>query len=336
VAGGADPAWVATAPRAVAVCGVVPQRLGDGRRGLSADALRQLIDTLAPGGRVLRYRPLRGGVSASVYLVHLEADNGQRRAVVLRRYDSRWHRADPAACTREFKVLQELEARSFPAPRPVLLEQQGGPFGAPTIVITRLPGRPVLRTTDLEDYVYQIADLLAQLHRLPVDRAQFLPDQAALLSKALANRTIADDPLEPGLRQTVLAAWPAVSESRTSTALLHGDYWPGNLVWQRGHLTGVVDWEDARLGDPARDVAICRGDLTLLFGQPAAELFLEQYERAVGSRVSNLAFWDLLTCTLALPEVEHWVPGWRALGRSDLTVESAREGFRGLARAAMR
>ena len=37
--------------------------------------------------------------------------------------------------------------------------------------------------------------------------------------------------------------------------LVHGDYWPGNLLWQRGRLTGVVDWEEPRLGDPSRDVA---------------------------------------------------------------------------------
>jgi aminoglycoside phosphotransferase (APT) family kinase protein len=96
-----------------------------------------------------------------------------------------------------------------------------------------------------------------------------------------------------------------------------------------------VDWEDARVGDPSADAAICRGDLTLLFGHDAANAFLRHYEAAAGQRVSNMPFWDLLTCTLALPWVEHWPPGWRALGRSDLTVETARERFRGLARAAL-
>jgi aminoglycoside phosphotransferase (APT) family kinase protein len=314
----------------------VPDVVRAARRGLSADALRQLADDLAPGGRILRYRPLRGGVSASVYLVHLEANNGQRQAVVARRYDSKWHHADPEACTREFKLLARLEQWSFPAPRPLLLRQPGGPFGAPTIVMTRLPGRPRLRTSDIDDYVDQVARVLVRLHRLPAEGLDFLPDQAALLSRALATRQAADDPLEPGLRQAVLAAWPAVSRAPVRAAVLHGDYWPGNLLWERGRLTGVVDWEDARVGDPGRDVAICRGDLTLLFGRPAAEAFLARYEAAAGGRVSNLAFWDMLTATLALAEVEFWVPGWRALGRSDLTLEIAREGFRGLATAAMR
>jgi aminoglycoside phosphotransferase (APT) family kinase protein len=314
---------------------VVAQSERGSLRGLSAEALRVLLDSVAPGGRVLRYRPLRGGISASVYQVDLVAGDGARQAVVVRRYAAEWHRADPEVCTREFKVLEELQRWSFPSPRPLRLDQQGGPFGAPTIVTTHLPGRPVLRTREIEDYVRQIATTLVQLHSVPIDRLDFLPDQAELLSDSLANHEVADDPLEPDLRQAVLNAWPTVSAAPTRRALVHGDYWPGNLLWRRGRLVGVVDWEDARLGDPSRDVAICRGDLTLLFGQYAADAFRREYEAAAGHRVSNLPFWDLLTCTLALPEVDHWSPGWRALGRSDLTVETARERFRDLARAAL-
>lgn len=35
---------------------------------------------------------------------------------------------------------------------------------------------------------------------------------------------------------------------------LHGDFWHGNLVARDGGLAAVVDWEDARLGDPAADL----------------------------------------------------------------------------------
>jgi hypothetical protein len=91
--------------------------------------MRHLVDAVAPGGRVLRYRPLRGGISASVYLVHVDASDGARRAVVVRRYDAVWHRADPAVCTREFKILEELSRWSFPAPRPLLLDNKAAHSG---------------------------------------------------------------------------------------------------------------------------------------------------------------------------------------------------------------
>jgi aminoglycoside phosphotransferase (APT) family kinase protein len=270
-----------------------------------------------------------------VYVVHLEARDGDRRAVVVRQYTARWHRADPEVCTREFKVLDALNRVSFPAPRALLVHQQGGAFGAPTLVSTRLPGKPVLLTESIEDYVRQVAHTLVQLHNVPIEAMKFLPDQAELVANALNERIVADDPLEPALRRAVLAEWPRVSASHVRKTLVHGDYWPGNLLWQRGRLVGVVDWEDARVGDPSRDVATCRGDLALLFDMHAADAFLQHYEVAAGRILRDMPFWDLLTCTLALPEVEHWPPGWRGLGRFDLTVEIARERFRGLARAAL-
>ena len=37
---------------------------------------------------------------------------------------------------------------------------------------------------------------------------------------------------------------------------MHGDFWPGNLLVERGRVLGVIDWESARLaGTPARDLA---------------------------------------------------------------------------------
>jgi aminoglycoside phosphotransferase (APT) family kinase protein len=304
-------------------------------RGLSGAALQALVERLAPGGRVLRYRPLRGGVSASVYGVWLQARDGSRQVVVVRSYTANWHRDDVDVATREFRVLEELGRYGFPAPRALLLEDGPGPFGAPTLVTSRLPGRPRLQVLDLDDYVRQLAATLVELHRLPTDGFGFLPDQVHLLSRALRARVLRADPLEPALRETVLAAWPSVCASPVGHSVVHGDYWPGNVLWRRGRLSGVVDWEDARLGDPSRDVAICRGDLTLLFGVPAADAFLRAYEAAAGHRLDAMPFWDLLTSTLALPEVDHWTPGWRAFGRFDLTAESAREGFRTLAHAAL-
>lgn len=39
------------------------------------------------------------------------------------------------------------------------------------------------------------------------------------------------------------------------TVLLHGDYRLPNLKWRDGEIVGILDWELARVGDPASDVA---------------------------------------------------------------------------------
>ena len=40
-----------------------------------------------------------------------------------------------------------------------------------------------------------------------------------------------------------------------SPALLHADLGPAHLLVRDGRLAGVIDWGDARLGDPALDYA---------------------------------------------------------------------------------
>jgi aminoglycoside phosphotransferase (APT) family kinase protein len=43
---------------------------------------------------------------------------------------------------------------------------------------------------------------------------------------------------------------------RTPASVVHGDFWPGNLLVDRGRVLGVIDWEAARpAGSPAGDLA---------------------------------------------------------------------------------
>ena len=47
---------------------------------------------------------------------------------------------------------------------------------------------------------------------------------------------------------------------------IHRDFHPGNLLWRRRRLTGVVDWESASVGPPDVDVGHCR--LNFLYQTP--------------------------------------------------------------------
>ena len=291
-------------------------------------------DSVAPDGQVTRVRPLRGGISSSVHLVQLKDATGERQAVVVRRYGEYWLRTDPAVCGREFKLLGILARSDFPAPRPLMVDEQGGQFGAPTVVMSRLPGRPLLSPRDLSGYLQQMAHTLAELHRLPTHELGFLPDQRDMVGRVLSKHPETDDELQLEVHAAATAEWAREKTSETRRVLVHGDYWPGNLLWVRGRLVGVVDWEQPRLGDPAKDVATARGDLWVLFGQAAADEFVKEYERAAGVSV-DLRFWNLLISSWAVPEMREWAVAYRILGRPDLTAEVAVERIRAFARAAL-
>jgi aminoglycoside phosphotransferase (APT) family kinase protein len=156
------------------------------------------------------------------------------------------------------------------------------------------------------------------------------------VTRILGSWAKTDDPLQSAIHETAIAEWSRMAQlSDDKRALVHGDYWPGNLVWVRARLVGVVDWEQPRLGNPATDVATCRADLSVLFGQAAAKDFRAEYERTAGRKVNDLRFWDLFTSAVAVREMEQWAVAYRILGRPDLTTEVAVGRIRAYAQAAL-
>jgi aminoglycoside phosphotransferase (APT) family kinase protein len=76
------------------------------------------------------------------------------------------------------------------------------------------------------------------------------------------------------------ATWPP------HLALVHGDLHPGHLLLdERGRLTGILDWTEACVGDPATDVAMFFG----AFGTEALRELLPRFEQAGGRTWPALA-----------------------------------------------
>lgn len=132
-----------------------------------------------------------------------------------------------------------------------------------------------------------MADLLRRVHR--VDH-EGLPD-------TLPRR---DSPL-PDLDQFVeVAVFDRVTQRWSGGrpgVLLHGDYWPGNLLWRGEQIVALVDWEDAAIGDPFSDLACARVELLCTVGEEVMERFTEQYLRLAGPfaerDTADLVAWDV-------------------------------------------
>ncbi|MBV9170958.1 MAG: phosphotransferase [Chloroflexi bacterium] len=300
---------------------------------LSPGQLNALVSALAPGGRALRIRPLRGGMSTSVHRVRLANSVDSVNDVVIVRFDADWHRADPDIARCEFKLLQALAQTDVPVAEPLLVDD-GSIFGWPTLVTTRLPGRTWLNPppSHLEGYIRSMANLLVRVHSLGIADLDFVPRQIPPLDRTLAEASELPDPIERAVWRELHATRP---ESCARRVLVHNDYWPGNLLWRRGRLVGLVDWEAPRLGDAGRDVGTCHGDASMLFGHAAAERFLENYIEAGGEPGENLRFWKLYHVAHALGELDSWLPGLHALGRTDFTLERLRSVVQEMGRVAL-
>jgi aminoglycoside phosphotransferase (APT) family kinase protein len=279
----------------------------------------------ALGGDVLRVRRLRGGADRHVYEVILSGrDDGGAQRVVVRGYGE-----DLAEARFEAAVLRWLEPVGVAAPR--LLGEGDG-----ALVISRLPGRPALAPRDVAAWAGGLATTLAALHRAPLEGASFLPDHRCSLTQELATGGSERLLRHPdGVR-----IWEELRQRHEQLApvppaLMHGDYFPGNVLWWRGRVSGVIDWEGAGMAEPGNDVGNCRAELAMYPGGEAPEFFLRAYEREMGP-VPDLPFWDLLGAAWLLPDPERYLPAARALGMKGLTADLMHERLWRFAASALR
>lgn len=304
--------------------------LSDITRGAPREALAELCDRVYPGLRIARIRCLRGGVDAATHRVDLvDPDHGVAaepvQSIVVRRYGQATLRWNPDGPLRLWYTLRALSDTHLgvATPQPLLYDTMA--LQAPTLLMSYLPGRSTLQPRDLHRFLSDLAVALARIHRVPSELPVLahLPDPVDRLSQlfSVAAQHPGLDTVAEGMAIRRVLAGAHQRSLLTRPVLLHGDYWAGNVVWLGSQLNAVLDWDQAERGDAAYDVAYCRADLALMFGPAAADEFLQAYEAAAETSLQALGTWDLLAATRALPTGKAWLPGYLALGRSDLSED---------------
>ncbi|SMP18691.1 Phosphotransferase enzyme family protein [Laceyella tengchongensis] len=269
----------------------------------------QLIKHIDPHGKWVRAWELKGGVSAQVTALEMVGADGQKRKIVVRRHGEADLAQNPHAARDEFHLLQVLHALGLPVPTPLHIEESSGIFPTPCIAIEYIEGRTELSPADLTDYLNQFTAALAQIHRVDYVRQDitFLPDQSAIYRQTLRRQPscLDESKVERCIWDTLTSIWPLPQHNEP--VLLHGDFWPGNILWHEQRLVAIIDWEDAAVGDPLADVANSRLELLWAFGHDAMNHFTHQY-RAMMPAVdfTNLPYWDLCAALRPAHSMAHW------------------------------
>lgn len=280
--------------------------------------LSAVVRRFAPDARIIAASGMDGGASATMTSIILERAGGAQESVILRQVGDANLAADPDAAENEARVLDALSDTGLPVHRALHVDQSRRLLPKPFLVVSCLEGAPDYDPCDRMDAARQMADFLARLHAIDAGR----DDLAAVPRR--------QGPLDgpPGLLSGLPGAFCGARElleasrpplARNLEALLHGDFWAGNVLWRDGRLSGVVDWEDAAVGDPLADLAIARVDMSWGFGREATEAFTARYADRTGFDLCALPYWDLRAALRQAPHAADYAEGWRELGRADLT-----------------
>ena len=240
--------------------------------------------------------------------LELMRTDGQTLKVVVRQHGGGDLGQNPHIAAHEFTLLQLLQAGGVPAPRPCLFDESASIFPTPYVVVEYIEGNTEFAPPDLAGHLRQMAAHLSRIHAVDCSTLDlsFLPTQLQLCATKLRSRPAAlDESLgERQIRDTLESVWPAPQQNRS--VLLHGDFWPGNLLWRDEQLVGVIDWEDARLGDPLSDLANTRLEVLWASGLDAMHSFTDAYRRMTTIDFGNLACWDLWAALRPASRISEW------------------------------
>lgn len=173
---------------------------------------------------------------------------------------------------REYRVLEQLRHTPVPAPEPVALDDGASVLEGPFLITTYVEGEAVALGSFLPDRFRHpaarqqfgeiVVEKLADLHTLDTEPFSDVCERNSLRGQVeevidrmeAATRVTGHDPpavwdVAEWLRDNV----PAESK----TAVCHGDFRPGNILFvgeDRPQVSGVIDWETTWLGDPRTEL----------------------------------------------------------------------------------
>jgi aminoglycoside phosphotransferase (APT) family kinase protein len=176
-----------------------------------------------------------------------------------------------------------------------------------------LPGKVQLEQSVYEDGILQLVQTLHRIHQTPIPTdfhwtyAPYVSIEAIKMPNWTTNRKDWEKALQ-FIQNSTTAFTPV---------FIHRDYHPTNILWDKGQLSGVVDWINACIGPALVDVAHCRINLALLFGIEVADFFLNTYLNE--TQLTYTPHWDILSVFDFVDEDMDVYEGWTDLGYTELS-----------------
>lgn len=266
---------------------------------LDDENLRRAVEQYATGAVPEIIERMEGGVSAEVYHLALLQPDGNKEHVVLRIHGAT-HCGHAAEL--EFHILKALFWAGISVPKPLSLDASCSLLENPYLIIAFVEGASGLTQPMCKASVETMVEALISVHEVPVDIMPTLPRRADPIPELL-------DLLPTDAEWNDFRGYlrrMKNSHFSGSDVVLHGDFWPSNLIWSEGRIAAILDWEDAGLGDPLSDVACADLELRYIHGKQGKVLFENAYAKHRKIDPHRLALWLAYVSSAALKYMGDW------------------------------
>jgi len=207
--------------------------------------------------------------------------------LILLTHSQRDRKRNPSIARDEFQLLTTLKQAGLPVPDAHYLCQGHQP---PFLITAFVEGCARFDAPQRAAFSRRLAETLNSIHTLDLSEYElsFLPHIDDAINRDRAPHTSE----QLMIHEAMQGALPRVAFN--APALLHGDFWPGNLLWKGGDLAAIIDWEDAMLGDPLADLGKSRLEVLWALGPEALNDYTAAY-LALNQNLNATAlpFWDL-------------------------------------------
>ncbi len=305
---------------------------------LGAAQLAAIVEAVEPGATLESSREVVGGLSSAMTEVRIRRLDGSNHRLAIRRSREPDAARHTLSIGTEFSLLVALHALGVAVARPRWFDESNRIVDRELAVLDWIDGEPNVSTDDPVTVGREYARVLTEIHALEIDGTQppfsDLPTHRSVAERFLTppDRPL-DDTLDEGaIRAALHDVWPPPTGI---DRLLHGDYFPGNVLWWEGTIRAVIDWEEAAVGDPLADVATTRLDLRWDHGLAAAEAFTDAYFERSAVDPTPLPVWDLVAALRPMTQISRWAADGVDLGFAHVDASSMRADHHAFVTAAL-
>lgn len=222
-----------------------------------------------------------------------------------------WSGSEDIKASKEYAVLRHVYRQGFPAPFSYSFSATSQPFGHSYVMMDPGDGERWDKFTDSyrevqEKIIDSLATEMNKLHRSIEPKHPLLPviEVEPFLGRLWGRVTRL---LDMDLKHYFSVSLEKIKQIQPlAPVLLHGSLDLNNILIQQDHISTVINWEHAAIGDPRWDVAAASLSIQMKNDKMLANRFVTNYAQQFGLPVDHLDVWEGLVA-LRMYTLSRWL-----------------------------